>query len=204
MGRPESGMPRPATSCWISSGALGPFVRFVQPGRRTASYSGRRQLRRVWDIETAKELMTCSRHTSQVNAAAYDADGTYIVTASGDNTAIVWDAKKGTPLHVSGSRRQRDLGGIQPERGASGDRQLRSNRQDMGREDWEATVDATRVTRAIFMPRHSAQTDRKSSPAVRIRTARVWDAKSGDKLLTLNGHTNGVTSASFSPDGNRI
>ena len=44
--------------------------------------------------------MTCSRHTSQVNAAAYNADGTYIVTASGDNTAIVWDAKKGTPLHT--------------------------------------------------------------------------------------------------------
>ena len=32
----------------------------------------------------------------------------------------------------------------------------------------------------------------------------MWDAKSGAEVLTLKGHTGGVTSASFSPDGSRI
>ena len=32
-------------------------------------------------------------------------------------------------------------------------------------------------------------------------TARVWDAESGAEILCLKGHTEGVTSASFSPDG---
>ena len=36
------------------------------------------------------------------------------------------------------------------------------------------------------------------------KTAKVWDAKSGAEVLTLKGHTEQVSSASFSPDGSRI
>jgi hypothetical protein len=35
-------------------------------------------------------------------------------------------------------------------------------------------------------------------------TAKVWDARSGTPLLELKGHTDGVVSAGFSPDGARI
>jgi WD40 repeat protein len=33
---------------------------------------------------------------------------------------------------------------------------------------------------------------------------KVWDAKSGQEVLTLRGHTGGVTSVCFSPDGKRL
>ena len=36
------------------------------------------------------------------------------------------------------------------------------------------------------------------------KTARVWNASSGQLLATLQGHTNAVQSAVFSPDGQRI
>jgi WD40 repeat protein len=36
------------------------------------------------------------------------------------------------------------------------------------------------------------------------RTARVWDARTGASLVQLSGHLDGVDSAAFSPDGNRI
>jgi WD40 repeat protein/energy-coupling factor transporter ATP-binding protein EcfA2 len=36
------------------------------------------------------------------------------------------------------------------------------------------------------------------------QTARVWDASSGQELLTLKGHTNPVTSVAWSPDGKHI
>src|SRR5262249_19717739 len=36
------------------------------------------------------------------------------------------------------------------------------------------------------------------------RTARVWDAQTGAEILTLQGHTGAVLSASFSPDGSRL
>jgi WD40 repeat protein len=33
---------------------------------------------------------------------------------------------------------------------------------------------------------------------------KVWDAQTGQELLTLKGHTNLVTSVAFSPDGQRL
>jgi WD40 repeat protein len=36
------------------------------------------------------------------------------------------------------------------------------------------------------------------------RTAKVWDADTGQELLTLKGHTDPVLSVTFSPDGTRI
>jgi WD40 repeat protein len=36
------------------------------------------------------------------------------------------------------------------------------------------------------------------------KSVRVWDAKTGEQLRELQGHTDNVTSVAFSPDGNRI
>src|SRR3954451_1353790 len=36
------------------------------------------------------------------------------------------------------------------------------------------------------------------------RTARIWDAASGEATRVLTGHDNVLNSAAFSPDGNRI
>ena len=36
------------------------------------------------------------------------------------------------------------------------------------------------------------------------QTVKVWDAVTGQKMLTLKGHTNRVYSVAFSPDGHRL
>ena len=33
---------------------------------------------------------------------------------------------------------------------------------------------------------------------------KVWDAATGQEILTLKGHTDAVTSVAFSPDGKRL
>ena len=33
---------------------------------------------------------------------------------------------------------------------------------------------------------------------------KVWDAATGQEILTLKGHTGAVTSVAFSPDGKRL
>jgi WD40 repeat protein len=38
----------------------------------------------------------------------------------------------------------------------------------------------------------------------RDRSAKVWDAATGQELLSLTGHTDFVRSVAFSPDGHRI
>ena len=50
----------------------------------------------------------------------------------------------------------------------------------------------------------SPRTASASSPRVSDRTARVWNAATGQQLAKLEGHTGEVTSAAFSPDGQRI
>jgi WD40 repeat protein len=42
------------------------------------------------------------------------------------------------------------------------------------------------------------------SSLVPDKSVRVWDAKTGEQLRELQGHTDWVTSVAFSPDGNRI
>ena len=36
------------------------------------------------------------------------------------------------------------------------------------------------------------------------RTVKIWDAASGQEILTLRGHTDGVYGVAFSPDGQRL
>ena len=36
------------------------------------------------------------------------------------------------------------------------------------------------------------------------RTVKVWDAQTGQELLTFKGHTVQVSSVAFSPDGKRL
>ncbi|NMC20014.1 MAG: WD40 repeat domain-containing protein, partial [Thermogutta sp.] len=51
-----------------------------------------------WDAETGERLLVLKGHTNWVLSAAYSPDGRRIVTASEDNTAIVWDAETGEEL----------------------------------------------------------------------------------------------------------
>jgi WD40 repeat protein len=36
------------------------------------------------------------------------------------------------------------------------------------------------------------------------KTVKVWDAQTGQEMLTLKGHSGGVMSVRFSPDGKRV
>jgi DNA-binding beta-propeller fold protein YncE len=45
---------------------------------------------------------------------------------------------------------------------------------------------------------------RRLATASKDNTARVWDAVSGQELLTLKGHTGSVQGVAFSPDGRRL
>ncbi len=40
--------------------------------------------------------------------------------------------------------------------------------------------------------------------ASKDQTAKVWDARTGAEVLSLEGHTGPVLSASFNPDGSRV
>jgi WD40 repeat protein/predicted Ser/Thr protein kinase len=58
---------------------------------------------------------------------------------------------------------------------------------------------ASRITNLVFSP-----DGRRLAGVCDGRTPTIWDATTGEELLTLNGHTGPVWSLVFSPDGRRL
>jgi WD40 repeat protein len=110
-----------------------------------------------------------------VLSVAFSPDGSRIVTGDIDQTASVWDARTG-----AASLELRGLAG--PVNGVAFSVAF--------------SPDGTRIVtgRGVF----------SETQIPRPGEANVWDARTGVLLLELKGHSNLVTSASFSPDGTRI
>ena len=143
-------------------------------------------------------------HEAAVNSAAFDGDGTRVVTASEDETAGVWNAATGELIAtLSGHRSAVQSAHFSPD----GDR-IVTAAEDNSACLWEAVTGRLIAT----LSGHGGYlNDAQFSPdGTRIvtaswdKTARVWDAATGRLIFTLPGHSESVKDAQFSPDGSRI
>lgn len=75
-------------------------VAFFPDSKRFAvsSSSNSAPLVRIYETETAKEIMTLKGHTKRVRAVDISPDGKTMATGSGDGNLIVWNAENGTEL----------------------------------------------------------------------------------------------------------
>ena len=189
------------------SGALAYLSRILSsdPGNGAA-------LKLLANLLTYRSWMTPAftlRHDSGVNEgwvlyAEFSPDGKLIVTASGDDTARVWDAQSGQlvahPLR-HGSRV------LSARFSPAGERVVTAS------EDGTARVWSARTGEPLTppMPHLLGVVSAEFSPdgnfivtASQDQTARVWDAHTGKQVGASLGHRGALTSARFSPDGNRI
>jgi WD40 repeat protein len=186
---------------------------------------------KVWDASTGDLLQTLKGHAEAVTAVAFYPDGKRIVTGSDDGTAKVWDVAADPTRHSLPSQRYRGVQGDIINSIAFSPDSKRVVTSDDGRVSvWNIGVDTELVTPLV--QRQVAQPTALSPDGSRIvtgsadntaklgdpdihprksillvpgnKTAKVWDAATGNLLLTLKGHTEDVTSAAFSPDGKRI
>jgi WD40 repeat protein/tRNA A-37 threonylcarbamoyl transferase component Bud32 len=168
----------------------------------------------VWDATSGAEVLkSTGAGESAVTGAAFSPDGMRIVTAYGyGNTVKVWDVKSGTELLNLKRRR----GGERFSSAAfsrDGTRIVTTYGFDNTLTVWDAKTGAEVVTlqvppgfafdpiarfRAAFSP-DSARIVTNVSEGAAI----LWDAKSGERMLTLKGHK-ATPSATFSRDGARI
>ncbi len=152
----------------------------------------------------SRERMILSGHTDAVRSAAFSPDGARIVTASGDRTARVWDARTGKAIAVlAGHEDSVRSAAFSPDGG-----RIVTASWDMTARLWDAR---TGKAIAVLAGHEGWVTSAAFSPdggrivtASYDNTARVWDARTGNVIAVLAGHTGGVESAAFSPDGGRI
>ena len=119
----------------------------------------------------------------------------------GSGRLKVWDAQTGQELlTLKGGRSQR---GLQPGRQTPGQRLEEPRGQGVGCPDRPGTPlpqgAPGQITAVRLQP--GRQTSGQAGPGGDVR---VWDAQTGQELLTFQGHTSLVTSVVFSPDGTRL
>ena len=143
-------------------------------------------------------------HTSVVTSAVYSPDGKYILTASWDNTAKIWQASDGRLLTELKGHSESLLSASYSHDGkyivtASKDSTAKIWRAIDGRLLQELKGHKHWVIAASFSP--DGKYVLTASPD---GTARIWQVSTGKFLKTLKGHTGELTTAQFSPDGKFI
>jgi eukaryotic-like serine/threonine-protein kinase len=150
------------------------------------------------------QLAVLSGHKEDVVSAAYSPEGTRIVTASGDRTARIWDARTGAELAVLSGHGDRVLSAAYSPDGA----RIVTASLDKTARVWDARAGTQlavlsghgdRVWSAAFSP-DGAHIVTASGD----KTARIWEARGGTQTAVLLGHDGRIYSAAYSPDGSRI
>jgi WD40 repeat protein len=70
---------------------------------------------RIWDVETGQLIHTLTGHSFTVNDVRFSRDGRWLVTASADGTARIWDAKSGSPRLILLSHGDKDWLAVAPD-----------------------------------------------------------------------------------------
>lgn len=126
-------------------------------------------------------------HDDAVLSSVFSHDGSRVLTASHDKTAVIWDAMTGERIALlQGHTAVLSQAKFSPD----------------GRRILTVSHDATSHYSYVD-PVGSMLTSWRSGH-LGDATARIWDAATGKELAVLSGHTSEVTDASFSPDGARV
>ncbi|MER8842904.1 TIR domain-containing protein [Mesorhizobium sp. M0913] len=157
---------------------------------------------RVWDANTGAQIMALKGHEGSVNSAAFSPNGTRVVTASLDKTVRVWDVAIGASVLVLGDHENSFWSAVYS---PDGNRIVTTAPARV----WDAATGARELilwngSKAEVMSAAFSPDGTRIIVASDDKTASVWGATTGQRMMVLIGHVDLVRSAVFSPDGRRI
>jgi eukaryotic-like serine/threonine-protein kinase len=152
-----------------------------------------------------RPYLTLVRHDDRIYHASFSPDGKWLVTASFDRTAQVWDAATGRPRWTAVRPQDRF---VRRARFSSDGRWVATITEDGTARVWDAATGAPVTPDWVKHPGSVA--DVSFSPcgqrlltSNRGERACIWDASTGALLRVLK-HDGSLNHAEFSPDGRRV
>lgn len=212
----ETGQPLPGDAAasqdvFLDFNQLGGLVwsaRFSNDGGELLTVGGNEA--RMWNLRPdiparqTRELMSFSPHAA-VASANFSPDGKWIVTASWDNSARIWNAETGlAERKLVGAHTGYVNSAVFSPNGefvltASDDRTAKLWNAQTGEVVHSFEGHAGRVRFAAFSPNGNLILTASDD-----KTARIWDRATGELQRELQGHEWGVLSAAFSGDGKMV
>jgi len=175
-------------------------VAFSPDGSSLASSSFDRTIK-LWDAHSGQELRTLTGHTGRVRTLAFGPDGKRLVSGGYDPKVRVWDVSSGDQIATVNQivaaifRIAISPDGTRIATACTSDKiHLYDTRA--GEEIMPVFTGGSRVI--AFSP------DSKRLVSAGNKGVRILDARQDHETTILSGHTDKVTSATFSSDGSRI
>lgn len=189
----------PKVFYWYATGALSPDGNTLYTADAVSPVS------EAWSVRSRSRLYSLDLHNAGVTAAALDADGARLLLASADGTADIWNTGNNLvwgwqspaewPYRVRFSRDGSRL--LLAAGTANGGQAISINTQSHAT-DWRYPAHASYLYDVAENPAGD-----QLLTASADGTAGLWDAGDGTPVAVLDGDSQPVVQARYSPDGSR-
>lgn len=178
----------------------------VSPDGRLVATGGRDNLVRVWSLPEGDEIYTFSGHDADaenwIEAVRFSPDGTLLASGSMDGTVRILEAATGREV-----QRLAHDGAVLAVRFLADGRTLVSGSWDGNMRVWDLDASTASLVIPVGEQINGLDVNPEETRVAAVTfqgTAAVWDVRTGERLLTLAGHSGPIKAVAYNPDGSLL